>query len=341
MNIIENNIQKLFASVDGGVVCDMILSLKKKCTEDNRDSILLALMQYAVSGNVLHMRQFAVSTLVDLVKPNESEYSIFFKKCIESGDESKQYWGIKGYCKVTQKKSYEYIVKYIFSKETILEHKALIIKEISKLSNNPFDQGKPYECNEWKEEDIEYNAIQAWCENGFPDGKGYKEPPRHTCLDNPASPEEKLYSRLDKKLLKKREKKQDLANPSNWLVTASQEDMLNIKKRWTLPTEYMDFLEKASPLNAAFSIKGYGRVEVYGAHNLIAGQNGYSYNPSENKKIKDWNTNYVVVANRFGDPFCIDISIQNSPVYFAFHGLDKWEFTKEFESILDFLKSLK
>lgn len=344
MNTTEKQIKKLYESKDNATACDAIYGLKKivmnnKATEDERRKIIEALMSHANSYDNISASS-AVAVMVDLVQEKEAEYADFFRACMESGNNSRCYWGINGYAKVMAKDSYEYLTGYIFSQKVTLEHKALIVKAISKLSKNPFDWNKPYECREWKEADIEYDAIRTWSENGFPDGNGYEEPVCHECLQNPESKEEKIYVRLDKKLLKKREKKQDLAHPSNWLVKAEQADLECISKKWNLPKFYLDFLEKASPLAADFKIKGYGSVDVYGAHELIKGQEGYSYNPCTNKNIENWNSDYVVIANHFGDPFCIDISQENSPVYFAYHGQGAWEFSEEFGTFLDFLKSL-
>lgn len=340
MDIIEKNIKKLLDTEDGITVVNTINSLTKKVDESNREVILNALMCYAERGRVVFHQGHAVAQAVDIVREKDAEYAEFFRSCMESGDSSKRYFGIKGYIKVMEKNSYAYLVEYVFSQEVSLEDKALIIKEISKLSNNPFDAGKPYECREWKESDIDYEAIRAWAQDGFPDGKGYEQPICHECLMHPESKEEKLYVRLEKILLKKREKKQDLAHPSNWVVKAKQADLERILKLWEIPQYYLDFLEKASPLKADFKIKGYGTVNVYGAHNLIKGQEGYSYNPCTDEKIEDWNSNYIVIANRFGDPFCIDFLQENSLVYFALHGEGKWEFDVAFESFQQFLKAL-
>ena len=79
-------------------------------------------------------------------------------------------------------------------------------------------------------------------------------------------------------------------------------------------------------------------IEVYGAKSLLAGQYGYSYNPVQKTVIEDWNPNYVVIANCNADPYCIDISLDNSPVYYAVHGTGKWEFTKDSASLEKFFE---
>ncbi len=64
--------------------------------------------------------------------------------------------------------------------------------------------------------------------------------------------------------------------------------------------------------------------EMMNEKSLLVGQHGYSYNPVQKAVIEDWNPNYVVIANCNANPYCIDISLDNSPVYYAVHGTDKW-----------------
>ena len=81
-------------------------------------------------------------------------------------------------------------------------------------------------------------------------------------------------------------------------------------------------------------------IEIYGARGLLVGQYGYSYNPVQKAVIEDWNPNYVVIANCNADPYCIDISMDNSPVYYAVHGEGEWEFEKDSESLEEFFEFL-
>ena len=56
--------------------------------------------------------------------------------------------------------------------------------------------------------------------------------------------------------------------------------------------------------------------------------------------LTPWNPNYVVIANCNADPYCIDISMDNSPVYYAVHGEGEWEFEKDSESLEEFFEFL-
>ncbi len=125
--------------------------------------------------------------------------------------------------------------------------------------------------------------------------------------------------------------------------------MYEICLRWSLPNDYIEFLYNHE--NNLYVITNddeedddfyyENEIEIYGAKGLIIGQHGYSYNPVQKAVIEDWNPNYVVIANCNADPYCIDISLDNSPVYYAVHGTGKWEFSKDSESIKEFFDSLE
>lgn len=331
---------KLLEESKDGQACDLIKYIVKKANHENKKQIIETLMKYANKGYVEHLRGFAVARMVDLISENEVSYSDFFETCIESKDENKIYWGIEGYIKIRGISSCDFLIPFVFCNDFPLSCKANIIKKLSRITNNTFDQGKPMDPGNWKESDINYEEIRQWTENRFPFGKGYEEPVRHICLEVPETFAEKIYSKLDKKLAKKRAKKQDLANPTNWLVMANEADIIRIRNKWKLPEYYMDFLSKASPLKADLKLKNYGRINVYGAYNLIENQNGYSFNPITGEEIDNWNKNYLVIAERNADPFCIDISLKNSPIYFAHHGMGEWKYEEAFVDFITFLNQI-
>ena len=120
-----------------------------------------------------------------------------------------------------------------------------------------------------------------------------------------------------------------------------------IKEKWQLPEEYIEFLERNFDNVYVNREETYGdetfitEVEIFGARDLIRGQEGYSFNPVTNEAIVDWNPNYVVIANSGADPYCIDISLEKSPVYYAMHGAGVWDFSEEFQSLTEFLTQFK
>lgn len=341
MDLIDKKIEMLEQITDGVAVYNAISYIAKRINEENREKIMGALMRYGDKGLVEFHRGFAVERVAALMEQGDIQYRDFFMSCIQSGDSSKVYWAIRGYVKAVGKAACDALTPFIFHDDFPLECKANIILQLSKATNNSFEQGKSLDPGLWKESDIDYEAIRNWAEQGFPCGNGYAEPVSHVCLDFPETAAEKVYAKIEKKLKLKREKEQNLACPTNWLVKAELTDLEQISQNWHLPEDYRDFLSKASPLRADFKLRGYhGPVTVYGAQNLIYYQRGYSYNPVEKKSIASWNKDYLVIADRESDPFCIDLTLEKSPVYFALHGMGKWEFSEVFGDFMDFMKHI-
>ena len=117
-----------------------------------------------------------------------------------------------------------------------------------------------------------------------------------------------------------------------------------IQQRWKLPQSYLEYL-RAHPKSQSVEIEDEESLErvkitIYGANDLIRSQDGYSYNPVEKCDIEDWDENYIVIADAEADPFCLDISVGNPPVYFAMHGMDEWDFDVYSKSFMEFLEHL-
>lgn len=120
--------------------------------------------------------------------------------------------------------------------------------------------------------------------------------------------------------------------------------MKAIEKKWNLPQKYLDYL-KSHPESQELETEDDETEEMipitlYGANDLIKRQDGYAYNPVEKKIIEDWDPNLVVIADSEADPYCIDISQNNSPVLFAMHGMDEWDFDEYCVSLEIFLECL-
>ena len=335
--------EKLYEANEGNAAYAIIDKLTKiaQKNESKRSEIIKLLMDYSMNTAMLHLRALTVIDVSNLVKENEMQYGAFFKAKIQSGDFTAAYYGIEGYSKVMQKEAYEYLVTTLLSRKLNMECEALIVSKLSQLSNQPFDQGSPWEYRNWKESDLRLTEIEAWAKEGYPDGDGYTEPRVHSCLQNPQTAAEKVYASLDSRLAKKREKNTNKAHPTNWLVEASADDLEKVRNSLRLSENYLDFLSKASPLNVEVKLKEYGSIDLYGAHELLDAQNGYSFNPVTNEKIDDWPENFIVIASCEADPFCIDCTRDNSPVFYAAHGMGEWNFDEAFSSLIEFLKALK
>ncbi len=205
-------------------------------------------------------------------------------------------------------------------------------------------RGLPADPGFWKETDLRLSALHAWADAGYPDGAGYSAPHCHPSLKNPETEFEKIVSRLEKKLAKQRRKNRDFANPTDWLTIAEADDLAQIKARWNLPSTYVDFLTRFSPINVIVeSRKFYNPFQLFGAGELIAAQDGYSFNPIEQRPIEDWPAHLVLIASHGGDPYVLDLSKSDgadAPVDTAEHGSGEWSFSRVADSFGAFLESL-
>ena len=340
---LEKLIAKLFDAKDGTEAFNAIEKLKKtaKKNPSARMTIIDAMMKYSEQTSFSHMKSLIIPSINELVDDNENQYAGFYQSKIEHGDNSEAYYAIEGYAKVMQKAAFDFLVDVLLSRKRDIECEALIVCELSHLSNQPFDLGSPYEKRQWTDNNLCLAQIEKWKEDGYPDGIGYEDPVVHICMQEPKTPEEKIYAALNKRLENRREKNKDKAHPAYWLIQADTDDIELIRNQLNPPENYMDFLAKASPLNVEMNLKDYGVVLLYGVHDLIEGQNGYSVVPGESDELDAWPKNYIVIATCNADPFCIDTSKVNSPVYYAMHGRGDWDFEEVFISLGDFLKALK
>jgi hypothetical protein len=163
-------------------------------------------------------------------------------------------------------------------------------------------------------------------------------------LQRPRTAFEKIVSRLDKKLIRKRQARQDPAVPTDWLAVAAAEDVRRVKARWKLPSVYLDFLTRFSPIKVTLaSRRFYNHFQLFGAGELIDAQESYSFDPMKKRPLDDWPAHFVVIASHGGDPFVLDLSRSNgkdAPVETAEHGAGVWDFSREADSFVEFLKML-
>jgi hypothetical protein len=341
-NSIDDLRQKLFAETDGIKFSNLKDKLIKLYGESERKLTIEIFEQYIKEGKITHWREFLMTDLIDLILENESEYSNFFEWTVTTPKLS--YWGIDGLIKTKGKNSYRKLVEIIVNESCQISIRAKAIKSISEFSRQPFDFGLPSDPGYWKKENFKIQEILEWQKNGYLDGLGYVKPKTHPSLKNPKTDLEKIVSKLEKKLEKSRNKNQDLANPSNWLVIADIESILQIEAKWTLPEKYLLFLKYFSPLRLHIDNKKFvNGLSLYGARNLIESQVGYSLNSNNKSQIANWPENFLVIGDDGGDPFCIDlgnISNGDSPIYTSMHGQGTWKFELFNDSFINFLKGL-
>jgi hypothetical protein len=340
--IVKRLSDTLTDTLDGSAACDAINALTKHASKGDEDAKAI-LAEYMVNGQVEHMRDFACSSLAEIVDDSDSELAAHFDDGIS--DESIRYWSILGYANTLGSKSYKKLTKLVRDKTLPIEDRAHAVKCLSSLSQQTFDRLLPDDPGEWEEGDIRLEEIVSWAKSGYPDGAGHALPTRHPALDNPVTSLEKTASRLDKRLAKKRSKGQDAANPSNWIAVAGNSEVDEITSRWKLPSVYLDFLTRFSPVQVNIASKRFwnGGLQLFGASELIEAQHGYSFNPVKKKAIRGWPKSYLVIASHGGDPFVLDLKASegtDAPVLTAEHGTGKWEFEEVEDSFEAFLKSL-
>jgi len=331
----------LFSAKDGVVACAVINKLAKHAKKGNKQAKKI-LAEYAESGSINHMKSFACSNVAEVACQTDIELTVLFRKGL--ADPHTQYWSILGYIRTAGKGAYKELVRIAKDKTVSLELRSHAVKCLATFSKQLFDRQLPADPGYWKENELRLREITAWAKAGYPDGKGYAEPARHPALDNPKTAFEKIVSRLDKKLAKKRQERQDLADPTHWLALADRSDIQRIKARWKLPSTYLDFLTRFSPIKVTIANRRfYNHFQLFGAAELIEAQDGYSFNPIEKQPIEDWPSHLVVIASHGGDPFVLDLSKSDgsdAPVDTAEHGTGVWEFIREARSFTAFLEML-
>ncbi|MGK5026244.1 SMI1/KNR4 family protein [Janthinobacterium sp. RB2R34] len=332
--------RKLFDETDGVRFSTLKDRLIKKFGETDRLAVLDILTAYARDGQLLHWRSSLVNEIVKLMVPQE--LPAFFNWAVTTPDLA--YWGIDGLLKSQGKDAYDTVVALALSSSLRPEVRAKAVKSLAVLSRQPFDAGLSPDPGHWKAESLPLEEVLAWQRAGYPDGGGFAPPATHPSLAKPQSPLDRAAAKLEKKLAFARKQDQDLARPANWLVIAGGADLAAIDERWTLPSQYRDFLERFSPLRVYIESEDYFQgLNLYGAAELLKAQHGYSCNPIDQQAITGWPAHYVVIADAGADPYCLDLSAVtdgDAPIYTAEHGRGAWQFERHADSFVAFLEEI-
>lgn len=238
--------------------------------------------------------------------------------------------------RLIEKDSYPFLIRVIRS-EAKRDERANAIKNLAKVSGQPFDKNLPKDPGKWKEEDLRVQDVERWVAEGCPDGAGYLPPVLDGALDAPVTEFETVVSALNHKL-KKEQDATDFSSYNNYLVVAPQEDVDRLESKYQLKGNYLSFLKRFSPCNVIIS-KGMYDIFLYGAGNLEENQKGYSIS-EQGATLEAWPKGYLVIADRFGDPYCINTAEEESRIYFAKHGEGVWKFKKQYNSLEEFLTYL-
>jgi hypothetical protein len=334
---------RLVSAASGGAAYDSYQGLTRLAKGQGRSGAVKVLIDYARSGEYDHIRQFITSDLAHSATAGDATLLPFFKDGL--GDPVRGYWSILGYMRVAEADAYRDLVGLLLDTRLPLNQRALAAKCLAQHSGQRFDRDAPSDPGFWSEQHIRAAEMQAWLDGGCPPGPGYDEPRRDPALDSPATAFERLVAKLDRKLAKSRNEDQDLAEPTNWLTPASPRDLQRIKERWRLPSVYLDFLTRFSPLRV---IIGDSDIFVqdfflFGAADLLAGQDGYSESSILKRRLEEWPAHLVVIGSDGGDPYVLDLSRINgedAPVLTAWHGQGSWDFHPVADSFVEFLKML-
>ena len=312
-----------------------------------RDSEALeALARYARDGRLVGMRDHVVATLAKAATPNASFLEANFREWLQpTSPEGHQYWAQLGLINTLGSAAYPYLIGVVSNEALATDTRAHAVKLLAQHSGQTFDAGRPSDPGHWRIEDIEVARLSNWASSGYPKGTGYVLPITDPSLESPVTRLEKAASHLNQLLHKERQQKLDPANPSNMLVQASTETMAAIRSYFKLPSNYLEFLERFSPLNVIVESRRFiNGLQLYGAGDLIPGQLGYSINAMTNEAIQEWPSTMIVIGNDGGDPYTLDLSRtapSDAPVSRAPHGSGGWRFRQVAPSFIEFIEQLK
>jgi len=331
----------LFSATDGRDACEAINKLAK-LAEKGSEEAKSVLVAYVQDGSINHIRAYACSELASAIKEPHAGFAAVFRGGL--ADPDVRYWSILGYINSAGKGAYEDLIQVAEDDGIPVDERAHAIKCVSRFSKQKFDRGLPSNPGFWKEKHLRLSEVRAWATNGYADGTEYSQPNRHPLLDKPQTEFEKIVHKLDKRLAKERKKRQDLAEPTDWLVIADAQDIRRIKAEWELPATYLDFLTRFSPLRVIIRARRfYNPFWLFGAAELLEAQNGYSVNPIDKQPISDWPAHFVVIASHGGDPYVLDLPHSDgndAPILTAEHGPGEWNFEPVAGSFVEFLDQL-
>lgn len=251
------------------------------------------------------------------------------------------YHSLEGYAKCAGKDAIEDFLPILNNPKYPLRMRAKAVKLISRLSNQTLDRGLPSEPGDWHAEDLPLGKIDEWLLAGKPDGSGYPVLSRDSALDAPQTRLEKLCAQLDSKLLQRRLDNFDSAHPSNILVPANSDLLASLAKRDLLPSIYLEFLARFSPVQVMLhDHKSLKCLYLYGfAAHLPKNERSESDEPP----LPD---SHFAIA-RLDDKFYVlhldESTGIDAPVYLASHKsskVPKWNAKKVCDSFLDFLEQV-
>ncbi|TPN86897.1 SMI1/KNR4 family protein [Aquimarina algicola] len=114
-----------------------------------------------------------------------------------------------------------------------------------------------------------------------------------------------------------------LSKPKNNL-----QDVERLEKEFNqkLPEELNEYIQYHA-LQSDFYFDTVGNpMRLYGINNLKKLQEGYNYNPIEQKAIDGWPEHYFMLADEGADPVIIDLNSGKMKIQKLMHGAGSWEY---------------
>jgi hypothetical protein len=343
---INKVIQELCETTQGLFAHKKVEKLYKQALQGDEKSFqgLLTFMQ---SGKLDHIRTHVSERLLTLITAQRSELLVdTFRRGLT--DDALRYWSIEGLAQVAGSNSYRDLLAIALDGDCKLDERAKAIQTLARTSRQPFNRGLNRDPGRWALTDFRLEELKSWRDAGFPQGVDLPKAVRDPALDNPQTEFEKVIAEFDFKLAQYRANDPDEETcPSNYLAAASSDDMKAIMNKWSLPKNYLIFLERFSPHNmtCCLQLKSVSEeLDLYSASTILEMQGGYAFNSLTGEGFENWPANYVVIGNLFWDPLIYDLSMcdkDDGPIFVAPHGEAEWDFSKyakSFESLIQELK---
>lgn len=111
-----------------------------------------------------------------------------------------------------------------------------------------------------------------------------------------------------------------------------------------MPEDFIKIVKSNTIRNISI---GYDDIFLFDIDNIEKEQVGYSIDPNGNLLVTDeegsWKTDWLVIGfnENTGDPFFVDTSLNDFPVYTSMHGEDIWDPTMISDSYINFIEILK
>ena len=325
--------KKLLKKNDYNFYIDEMIDVFEKNKVQFHNGIILAEIMHNVDFNTFEYYKKS-ELFIKLVNRYYMQFNNRMSNLTDKHDES--YWVMEFVTKLVGKESYKFLIDVIKSDDH-LEVRANAIKRLAIVSGQHFDRNLPKDPGHWEEKDIKINELNKWIDDGCEDGPGYLPPKQDEALFYPTNHFEEVVSKLNKKLIKEQDN-DDYSNYDNFLIIPDDKELNKVLEKYNIKGIYLEFLKRFSPCNTIIT-KGMNEILLYGVDNIVESQIGYSVD-SDINIVEDWPTNYLVIADRFADPYCIDITNGNSEIYFAKHGQGAWEFKKVYNNFIEFLEYL-